>query len=65
MLSLDARQPVVSPSTQWEDLSELYEPFTEVGDPTITNTFISEVYQFNDTATRDWFMDDAANETNF
>ena len=40
VLSLDTWQPAASPTTQWGCLSGLNTPFTAVGDPTITTTFL-------------------------
>jgi hypothetical protein len=64
-LSLDARAPGSSPSTEWADLSGNNQPFTAVGIPTLTTTGVGDVYRFNEDRTGDSFIGDVADESNF
>ena len=68
VLSLDARAPGASPSTQWDDLSGKNQPFTPgsyggAGLPVYNAS--SQVYEFGRGAALHWFECAAADEDNF
>ena len=63
VLSLDARAPGASPTTQWQDLSGVNSPFTLGGD--VSHLATEGAYEFGGSGNPGWATGALADESNF